>query len=235
MTITSPNSFQDVGFDISHNNGTLDFTALWNSGRRVVWLKITEGTTFKDPMFKTYVQQIIDSGFPWRCAAYHFCHDEDPQGQVDFFLRTFEDTMTLIEGAPQFLFMLDCERGNNPPTEQTVLQLVPEMIAANVSNPMNYGGYDFFSQKWPVLADSCSCFLAEYGSHPISPIPWRRPDSVFGWDWWQYTGDGLGPWVKQINGGSTNMDLSCFNNVKNPQGFESWWDGELAKTEKGTA
>lgn len=232
MTITKPSQFLDVGFDISHHNGKLDFQRLWMEGnRRVCWLKLTEGTDFKDPMFKTYLQQMIDTGLDWKLAAYHFAHGDDPKGQVDFFLGTFQDIVSGMSGVPKFLFMLDCERGNNPPDEGVELDLVSAMAEAGISNPMSYGGYDFFSKKWNALGP-VSCMLAEYGSHPISPLPWRRPDSIFGWDFWQYTGDGLGPWARDIPGGSNNMDLSCFNIGKHPEGLDAWWNAEIAVTNR---
>jgi|SRR5579863_2737345 len=229
MTITSPTAFLDVGFDISHNNGQIDFAKLWVAGRRAVWLKATEGTTFTDPMFRTYLQQIVDSGQAWKVAAYHFAHGEDPVGQVDFFLGAVGDAMAVMNNPPSVLYMLDCERGNNPPDPGTVFALVDEMTNMGIPNPMNYGGYDFFPVGAAVM-EPCSCMLAEYGTHPISPLPWRRPDAIFGWDWWQYTGDGLGPWAKDLAGGSHNMDLSCFNTAKHPEGLDAWWAAELAKS-----
>jgi hypothetical protein len=44
------------------------------------------------------------------------------------------------------------------------------------------------------------------------------------------TGDSLGPWAKDIDGGSHGMDLSCFNLKKHAGGLNQWWDGQLAQT-----
>jgi hypothetical protein len=52
---------------------------------------------------------------------------------------------------------------------------------------------------------------------------------------WQYTGDALGPFARDIPGGSHGMDLSCFNLKKHPTGLASWWDDQLSHTRQPTS
>lgn len=229
--MTSPNDsrFQDIGFDISHNNGTnLDFNKLYLLGnRQVCFLKLTEGTTFVDPNFETYIKGILQKAPKMKLAAYHFGHGSDVAAQMDFFGNTFA-TMQKKLGI-KMLMMLDLERGANPPTESGAIEMLAELGTFKVANPIIYCGYDFFASDHPVL-HGCSHFLAEYGSSPKSAIPWRLPSAtVFGFDFWQYTGDFLGPWAKDLLGGSHGMDLSVFNVGKNSGGLDAWWAAELAK------
>jgi hypothetical protein len=39
------------GFDISHYQESVDFAGAYSSGMRFVYIKATEGTTYKDPLF----------------------------------------------------------------------------------------------------------------------------------------------------------------------------------------
>ena len=232
-------SYDDCGFDISDNNGSLDFQQLGGAGgRKFCILKLTEGLTYVDQAFAPYMTALMQQSSITRFGVYHFAHHESPIDQMEYFLNAFTAWKRNLSGgsvtqyaapAPEFLFMLDLERGANPPVESDGLAMVQYLKNLGIQ-PMIYCGYDFWSQNWPAL-DSCSCFLAAYDSTPTSPIPWRIPSaSVYGWDLWQYTGDSLGPWAKNLPGGSSGMDLSCFNLLKHPTGVEAWWDAQLAAT-----
>lgn len=221
--------FDDCGFDISHWNHNLDFDRLYNPNggkRRACFLKLTEGISFIDPMFGTYVDQLIDCGHSDFLCAYHFSHAANPAGQIQFFLSTFIDKMAKYQNPPKFLFLLDVERSANPPTQHDAIAMVNELSYLGIPNPIIYCGYDFFSVAWQELVN-CTHMIAEYGSRPISAIPWRIPSAtLFGWDWWQYSGNGQGPYYRQISGGDPDMDLSCFNEAKNGK-METWWNNML--------
>lgn len=223
--------FDDCGFDISHWNVTLDFRQLFNpqgGKRRACFLKLTEGTSFIDPKFSDYVQRLIDTNNDKCLCVYHFAHAANPQGQIQFFLNTFIDKISKYQTPPNFLFLLDVERSANPPTQQDAIVMVNELAYYNI-NPIIYCGYDFFSVAWQELIN-CYSMIAEYGTRPISAIPWRIPSAtVFGWDWWQYSGSGEGPFYRQISGGDPDMDLSCFNAQKNGI-MENWWSTALSQT-----
>jgi GH25 family lysozyme M1 (1,4-beta-N-acetylmuramidase) len=223
-------SYDDCGFDISHWNGPdLDFAQLAGpGGRKVCELKVTEDTGGVDDRFVAYADAAGAAGIT-RLAAYHFAHHGEVQAQMDHFVKTFVEQRAKVTRCPPCLFMLDLERGANPPNETDGLAMVAYLKNLGIA-PLIYCGYDFWSQAYPQLAD-CGCFLAAYNSHPTSPLPWRIPSAdVYGWDLWQYTGDSLGPYAKDIPGGSHGMDLSCFNLKKRPEGVEAWWDAMLAKT-----
>lgn len=232
MTSPHDSAFSDIGFDISHNNGTnLNFRKMRDGGgRQTAFLKLTEGTGFVDPMFAAHVRRIIDAGVDFDLAAYHFAHAGSADDQIDFFLDSFVDQIAKVgSGAPPFHFMIDAERGKNAPNESVIRGMIDALTSYEIPNPIIYCGFDFFSKAWPDLRP-CGCFLAAYNARPISPLPWRTPSkNSFGFDWWQYTGDALGPWAGDIPGGSHGMDLSCFNKAKHPEGAKTWWASELAK------
>jgi GH25 family lysozyme M1 (1,4-beta-N-acetylmuramidase) len=222
-------SYDDCGFDISHNNKGLDFALLSTTGsRKYCFVKLTEGSDFVDPAFSDAVAGIIAANVQ-RVGVYHFGHHGDPIGQMKFFVDTFVSETGSIANKPDFLFMLDLERGANPPLETDGLIMVQYLQSIGI-NPVIYCGFDFWSQNHPELA-TCTNLLAAYNNHPVAPIPWRIPSAdVYGWDIWQYTGDSLGPWAKDIPGGTHGMDLSCFNLKKHPEGLAAWWNTQLANT-----
>ena len=75
------------GFDISHWQETVDFTAAYNTGNlRFVYIKATESTTYRDPSFSSHYTGATDAGFIR--GAYHFAQPEDSTGaeQADYFI-----------------------------------------------------------------------------------------------------------------------------------------------------
>jgi GH25 family lysozyme M1 (1,4-beta-N-acetylmuramidase) len=126
--------------------------------------------------------------------------------------------------------MLDLEGDTANPetaTEADALAMVRQLQSQGI-NPVIYCGRSFWSQAHPELA-TCPHLVAAYNNNPVSALPWRIAGTdTYGWDMWQYTGDSEGPFAKDIHGGSHGMDLDCFNLKKHPEGFEAWWDAQLA-------
>lgn len=61
------------GFDISHYQSSVDFDAAYNDGGlRFVYIKATEGTTYKDPLFSDHYTGATNAGFIR--GGYHFAH-----------------------------------------------------------------------------------------------------------------------------------------------------------------
>lgn len=74
------------GIDVSNNNptNTVDWT-----GVEFVGIKASEGVSFTDKLFDTYVQQAVQRGVLW--FPYHFAHPDvnTAQAEVEFFLSKF--------------------------------------------------------------------------------------------------------------------------------------------------
>lgn len=63
------------GFDISHYQASVDFDAAYNDGGlRFVYIKATEGTTYKDPLFSDHYVGATNAGFIR--GGYHFAHGD---------------------------------------------------------------------------------------------------------------------------------------------------------------
>jgi len=222
-------NYDDCGCDIYHGDSPLDFDLLGTTGgRKCCIMKVTEGLTVRDPAFRNNITLLIPSRIK-RIGAYHFGHHGEPIPQMKFFIQTFVDATRNMANKPDFLFMLDLERGANPPQETDGLTMVQYLQSLGI-NPIIYCGFDFWSQSHPELK-ACPHYLAAYNDHPTSAIPWRIPSGdTYGWDMWQYTDGAKGPWAKHVQGAPNDMDLSCFNLKKHPEGLEAWWDAQLANT-----
>ena len=108
--IAAPHSKRDsvYGFDISHYQSSVDFDAAYNDGGlRFVYIKATEGLTYRDPLFSDHYTGATDAGFIR--GGYHFAHgDESASDQAEFFYENgggwTDDGITLPGKYLQLLF-----------------------------------------------------------------------------------------------------------------------------------
>lgn len=79
------------GFDIYHGTGSVNFKKAYAAGYRIVMVKATEGTTFKDPKFTSNVKAAQKAGF--KVGAYHFARFASPavaRKEAQFFYKTIK-------------------------------------------------------------------------------------------------------------------------------------------------
>jgi len=87
------------GIDVSGHQGNVDWPAQWNAGRRFVWIKATEGTSYTNPYFEQQYNGAYNQGFIR--GAYHFALPDRSSGaaQANFFSNNgggwSDDGMTL--------------------------------------------------------------------------------------------------------------------------------------------
>lgn len=79
------------GYDVSHHNGAgiCDMVSL----KEFVFVKVTEGKNYRDPMFKTHVEKFRKAGY--RIGVYHFVrHDtgNSPYEEMSDFLKAVDET-----------------------------------------------------------------------------------------------------------------------------------------------
>lgn len=77
-----------AGIDVSHHNGTIDWTAVKNAGIRFAFAKATDGQTFVDDQYATNQAQADALALPF--GAYHFAQPDPTPGdailEADHFL-----------------------------------------------------------------------------------------------------------------------------------------------------
>lgn len=74
-----------AGIDVSGHQGNVNWLNYWNQGKRFVWVKATEGTSYKNPYFGQQYNGSYNQGFVR--GAYHFALPNASNGtvQADFF------------------------------------------------------------------------------------------------------------------------------------------------------
>lgn len=74
------------GIDISNWQGTVDFSRVKSSGVNIVYMKVTEGTSYVDSYFPTSYSNAKSNGLT--VGFYHFFHGNiDPIAQAQFFVN----------------------------------------------------------------------------------------------------------------------------------------------------
>ncbi|MEV6007022.1 GH25 family lysozyme [Streptomyces sp. NPDC051976] len=84
-TVT-PAVTQTLGFDVSHYQGAINWGSAYANGGRFVYMKATEGTTFRDPNFSANYTGSYNAGFIR--GSYHFATPNTSTGaaQADYFV-----------------------------------------------------------------------------------------------------------------------------------------------------
>lgn len=117
--------FPIVGVDLSAHNGEVDFKRVAADGVNFVFLKATEGSTFKDPKFNANYEAARSAGLT--VGAYHFFRfDSDGYEQGRNFLESV-DSLAL-----DLPLAIDIEEWGNPECDDTeaVVEALRGMIFA---------------------------------------------------------------------------------------------------------
>ncbi|KAF7351399.1 Lysozyme [Mycena sanguinolenta] len=77
---------QPQGIDVSHYQGTVNWASVKAKGISFVYIKATEGTTYRDPNFSANYEGATTAGLIR--GAYHFAHPDSSSGaaQAEYFL-----------------------------------------------------------------------------------------------------------------------------------------------------
>lgn len=203
----------DAVIDVSHFDGSPDWTKVRAAGILGVIHKATQGKSYVDPTFATAKKDVPAAGFLW--GAYHFGTGDEPgKDQAEFFLNT-------VKPDAQTLCAIDFE--TNPTGTQMTLAEMLDWIAtveqATGRPPVVYGGKsllftDIASSPEPALA-KCPLWIAQYTS---AAAPSAIPQQVWTtWALWQYTETGT------VDGITVNVDRERFNGTA--EELTAWWKG----------
>ncbi len=174
-----------LGFDISHQNGIIDFAKQKARGVEFVFLKATEGTGFTDNKYAYNVAQAIKAGI-LNIGAYHFFHANlDPVDQADFFIKT---AWYLPSTVPKAM-VLDWEVSDNmrPSIQkQRALQFLRVVQGKIGRPPILYSSPGFLNTLGDLSAfANYPLWIAEYGvTSPKRVLPWVSHT------FWQYSDGG---------------------------------------------
>jgi len=204
------------GVDVSHWDGSIDWSAVAGSGVSFAFLKATENTSYVDPTLDTNWAGIQQQGLVG--GAYHFFHaDTDPIAQADHFLQAISGLSGNV------LPILDLETDNGQSEGE---------IAAAAIQWLDYVAMQ--TGKTPILYTS-SAFLSDFsgfGPDTLWVANWgvncpNVPDAWSTWVFWQYTDSGSVPGI------DVDVDLNRFNGTKADLEAFAGGDGATASASSG--
>lgn len=190
----SRDTYPIVGIDISAHNGHVDFDSVASSGISFVFLKATEGTTFRDSKFKSNYDAARKAGL--KVGAYHFFRfDSDGYLQGRNFLDAIDSLYTDLPLA------IDIEEANNPDniTTDNIIESLRGMIITLESSGRkviiytNKRGLSRFIRR---RLDEMPVWVCSFTDPPIPSDDWVL---------WQHSHE------SHIDGVKGSVDLNTFN------------------------
>lgn len=190
------------GIDISAHNGVIDFERVRADSIDFVYIKATEGATFKDRMFADNIRHARRSGL--MTGAYHFFRFDTP-GHMQAL-----NFMNSLRGRDfELMPAIDVEEWGNPSgvTTQTILGRLSEMVGYMKAHGLdvviytNKDGYQRFFDGTPSELPLWICSF----TNPPGPDEWRL---------WQHSHRG------KVDGIDGSVDLNTFNGGRLE--FERW-------------
>ncbi len=190
-----------AGFDISAHNGNIDFKSAVKDGMEFVWIKASEGVTFRDRKFSANYNNAGSAGL--KRGAYHFFRfDKDGVEQAINLLETVGNRNLELGVA------VDVESSGNPQgidddtIKDRILAMVEYLNLRGLAptlycNKADY--YKYMAESFP----GNSLWICSFSQDPIS-APWT---------FWQHNHKGA---VKGIKGA---VDLNVFGGSR-----EEWTD-----------
>src|SRR5262245_13081911 len=208
-----------LGIDVSHYQGTIDWTAVQSSGVVFAWTKATEGTGYLDPSFANNEAGAKNASV--KIGAYHFARPDLNVGtagansEADYF---WNNSRNYIKAGSFYMMpMLDIEQAPGASYTKTTLsqwvnawcaRLVSNAAASNVNvRPVVYTYISYASAWLDGTVTQWPLWMANYNGQnpqtggPSGASPWST------WNFWQYSSTGTVPGI------SGNCDLDVFNGV----------------------
>ncbi|HSQ95337.1 MAG TPA: glycoside hydrolase family 25 protein [Croceibacterium sp.] len=164
--------------DISHHNSkSLNFKLAKADGILGVIRKASQGTTGRDPIFRTNRKKVHDAGLMW--GAYHFANGSDGMQQAVNFLDAVGDPRDV-------LMVLDLEPNPTRPS-MNLIEAHAFVTHAHEQTgrwPGLYSGHtikELLGSSMDPLLANCWLWLAQYGPTAVVPPNWPTRTT------WQYT------------------------------------------------
>lgn len=185
------------GIDVSHYQGSINWSSVKASGVVFAFAKATEGSTYTDPNFSTNWPRMKSAGLVR--GAYHYGRPgTDAVAQARHFVNVVNPT----SGDLQMVLDLETTDGRSPAQVWAWTQAFIAEIKRLTGRPgIIYTGYYFWRDNVGNPSNNLDCplWIASYNPAPTVPSAWPY------WTFWQYTSSGSVPGI------AGNVDLDYFN------------------------
>lgn len=180
------------GVDVSNWQGTVDFTKVKAAGKRFVFAKATEGTTWTDASYARNKANAIAAGL--RFGAYHFARPGSAAGDAVKEADHFISVMGLRHGMLRPVLDLEVSGGLSVTALQSWVRSFLGRVYSRLGvRPMIYTSASFWasnmgSTTWFAVNGYSVLFIAHWKvSSPSLPASlWAGG----GWTFWQYSACG---------------------------------------------
>jgi GH25 family lysozyme M1 (1,4-beta-N-acetylmuramidase) len=206
------------GLDVSHWQGTINWTDVKNKGAQFAYIKATEGTSYKDPQFNANYLNAYNVGIPR--GAYHFAQPASSSGaaQADYFASHggawSADNRTLPG-------MLDIEYN---PNGSTCYGLSQASMRSWIHSFLNE--YHAKTSRWAVIYTTLDWWKTCTGNSDTTyaqndPLNIARYSSSAGtlpagwgfYTFWQFADSGTFPGDQDVFNGSHDRLIALANNT----------------------
>lgn len=168
------------GIDVSHHNGNPDFNKAKAAGITFVYIKATEGVTYRDPMYQPNAYNALKAGLP--IGFYHFARPgvNDPKDEAKNFVEAISPFKYTL------LPVLDLEINPKGLSDDKLYAwasaFISEVKAKTGYNVMLYT-YLAFLKQYPALQklNNMPLWIAAYRSEAPTVSGWKN------WTVWQYS------------------------------------------------
>ncbi len=185
------------GIDVSHYQGTVDWSAVKNDGIVFAFAKATDGITYTDPQFQVNWKAMQTAGL--LRGAYHFYETaDDPTSQAQNFIAAL-GTLAAND-LPPVVDIETFKRNFGSASIAANLQIWLDTVEQAVGcKPIIYTNTNFWNQYVSGDFSSYSLWIADYGvSQPKIPSTWKS------WSFWQSSQSG------SVAGVTGTVDMDVF-------------------------
>lgn len=195
----SPAYAQTRGIDVSRHQKTIDWKKVAADNVQFVYVKVSEGATYRDPMYKKNIEGAQKEGL--LVGVYHYFRmTSSPEKQFENFKKAMKDyEMDLVP-------MIDVEPSDKEMAGKSVkdLQKNLDKFIALIKDeygvpPMIYGTQRSYNTYCAPKYNKYHLYIGRYGSHS----PEIKGEGTY--TIWQYTENG------KVNGIPEDVDICKFN------------------------
>jgi GH25 family lysozyme M1 (1,4-beta-N-acetylmuramidase) len=203
----SPFANMTEGIDISHWQGTIDWTKVAAAGKKFAFMKASESTNYTDPTYTSNRQKARAAGL--KVGAYHFAIPTattgDGAAQADYFLGAASPAKG------DLLPVLDLERSGG--LSQAALTIWVKSFVGRVFERTGVRAVIYVSPSFWRTYMADTAWFATNGFNVLWVAHWTSattpsvPGATWGgrsWTFWQYTSDGI------VSGISGRVDLNRY-------------------------
>lgn len=189
---------QVIGIDISHHQGDIDWSKVssWDGNPiQFIYMKATEGETYQDPKYKTYMREAQRLNIP--IGTYHYFRTtSDPKGQFQNFMKTID------KNKQDLVPMVDVEdiKNWNSKTFHKNLKLFLKLIEDEFGKkPIIYTVNSFYNHHLSNRYDEYEFLIGRYGKNSPNMRDKKK------WFAWQFSETG------KVKGIPKPVDIDVLN------------------------